>query len=80
MTRREHFRLDTQDLLVLMLILVLPLLPFKTLDDYAIGEIALRLAVLMYSCEFIIGKTQGKHLLPLNLMAGIAVLCLFWHL
>lgn len=79
MTRREHFRLDTQDLLVLMLILVVPLLPFETLDHYAIGEIALRLAVLMYSCEFIIGKTQGQRLLPLNLAACLAVLCLFWH-
>lgn len=69
MTRREQFRLDTQDLLILALVIVLPLLPFDALKDYPIGEFTLRLAVLMYSCEFIIGKSATKILLPLNGLA-----------
>lgn len=71
MTRREHFRLDTQDLLILVMIIVAPLLPFSPTNQQAIGEIALRLAVLMYSCEFIIGRSANKTLLPVN---GIAIL------
>jgi hypothetical protein len=74
MTRREHFRLDTQDLLVLILILAVPLMPFDSLSHYAIGEITLRLAVLMYSCEFIISKTSGRYLLPINIVAVVALL------
>lgn len=74
MTRREHFRLDTQDLLVLILILAVPLMPFDSLSHYAIGEITLRLAVLMYSCEFIISKTWGKTLLPVNIVAVASLL------
>lgn len=57
-TRREEFRLDTQDLLILAMILVVPLLPFESINRYAIGEFSLRLAVLMYSCEFLVGKSQ----------------------
>jgi len=71
MTRREHFRLDTQDLLILVMLMVVPLLPFDALNSYALGEFTLRLAVLMYSCEFIIGKSTGNTLLPVN---GAAIL------
>ena len=60
MTRREHFRLDTQDLLILVMIVVIPLLPFEPINRYAVGEFALRLGVLMYCCEFVAGKSQGK--------------------
>lgn len=56
MTRRHEFRLDTQDLLVLLLVIAVPILPFDTLDNNAVGEIALQLAVMMYSCEFILGR------------------------
>lgn len=60
MTRREDFRLDTQDLLVLLIVLIIPQLPFETLSANSIGEIALRLAVLMYSCEFLLGRSDGQ--------------------
>lgn len=55
-TRREQFRLDTQDLLILFMVLIVPQLPFNTLDKFAIGSTALRLAVLMYSCEFLLAR------------------------
>ena len=58
MTRREEFRLDTQDLLVLLLVLVVPQLPLKTLDSNDIGLVSLQLAALMYSCEFVLGKAK----------------------
>jgi len=74
MTRREQFRLDTQDLLILIVILVVPLLPFEPLNRYAIGEFTLRLAVLIYSCEFATGKTTQKNmLLPLNGAAMLSI-------
>jgi hypothetical protein len=73
MTRREQFRLDTQDLLVLVLILVAPLLPIDSISSYALGEITLRLAVLMYSCEFVIGRAQGRAALPLGAIAGFSL-------
>ena len=74
MTRREHFRLDTQDLLILVMIMVVPLLPFDSFNRYAIGEFTLRLAVLMYSCEFIVGKSGGRMLLPINGAALLSML------
>lgn len=75
MTRREHFRLDTQDLLILVVIVIVPLLPFDALSTYAIGEFTLRLAVFMYSCEFIIGKSATKtSLLPINIIAMLSIL------
>ena len=61
MTRREDFRLDTQDLLVLLLLLAIPQLPFETLSTNSIGEIALRLAVLMYCCEFLLGRGLRRY-------------------
>ncbi len=74
MTRREQFRLDTQDLLILVMIMVVPLLPFESINRYAIGEFALRLAVLMYSCEFVIGRSSGKALLPVTGVAVVSML------
>lgn len=74
MTRREQFRLDTQDLLVLLLVLCVPVLPLEALGRFAVGEVALRLAVLMYSCEFLIGRTGGRGLLPLSCAATSSIL------
>lgn len=78
MTRREHFRLDTQDLLVLVLIVVVPWLPFAPLKQFAIGEIVLRLAILMYSCEFILERAHGKAVLPLSGVAGASLFLTFF--
>lgn len=77
MTRREHFRLDTQDLLVLVIIVVVPLLPFEWMQQFAVGETVLRVAVLMYGCEFIIGRMQEKSALPLTGVAGFSLLYAF---
>ncbi len=73
MTRREQFRLDTQDLLILLIVVTVPLLPIESVSRHAVGEIVLRLCVLMYSCEFVLGRTQGRHLAPLGCMAGFVL-------
>lgn len=71
LTRREQFRLDNQDMLILAMILIAPLLPAASFNRYAVGEFTLRLAVLMYSCEFILGKSSAGKFLPVT---GVAVL------
>ncbi|WP_169713950.1 MraY family glycosyltransferase [Oceanicoccus sagamiensis] len=58
MTRKEEFRLDTQDLLVLLLVIIVPQLPFESLDNNEVGLISLHLAALMYGCEFILGREK----------------------
>ncbi len=56
MTRRQEFSLTTQDLLILLVVILLPLLPFDILDQYDIGRIALIVAVLMYTSEFVLNR------------------------
>lgn len=73
MTRREQFRLDTQDLLMLVVVLGAPMIPVEGFNEWAIGEIALRLAILMYSCEFLLGRTGGRGLWPVSAAAVASV-------
>ena len=73
MTRRADFSLDTQDLLVLLLVIILPQLPISGLDESAIGGITLQLAVLLYGCEFLIGRQQRNHFL-LNIASIFSLL------
>jgi UDP-GlcNAc:undecaprenyl-phosphate GlcNAc-1-phosphate transferase len=54
MTRKQEFALTTQDLLILLVVVLVPLMPFEALDEYAIGGIALIVAVLMYTSEFVL--------------------------
>ena len=72
MTRRADFSLDTQDLLVLLLVIILPQLSISGLDESAIGSITLQLAVLLYGCEFLLGKDGRNH----TLLNGTSILCL----
>ena len=61
MSRQEQFRLDTQDLLILLMVVIVPQLPLNISEDLAVSEMALRLAVLMYACEFLLAREDGKH-------------------
>jgi UDP-GlcNAc:undecaprenyl-phosphate GlcNAc-1-phosphate transferase len=63
-TRRQVFSLNTQDLLILLVVILLPLLLFGYLGHYEIGRIALRLAVLMYASEFILARSASLIALP----------------
>lgn len=57
MTRKQDFSLTTQDLLILLVVVFLPLLPFEIMEEYAIGQIALIVAGLMYAGEFILSRS-----------------------
>ena len=54
MTRSQEFTLTTQDLLILLVVVLAPLMPFEGIEQYAIGSIALIVAVLMYTSEFVL--------------------------
>jgi len=55
-TRREVFRLDTQDYLVVMLVAFTPLVvPYGT-DDVVVVRTVLYLAVIFYACEYVLTK------------------------
>ena len=76
MTRREVFRPDTQDGLVLLMIVMIPLLPAGEIAELELGRIALRSAALVYCCEYILScAPRSRHLL-LNAAAvgGMVVL------
>lgn len=75
-SRKEHFRLDTQDLLILAMVIIVPLLPIDALDEFAVGQIALRLAVLMYGCEFLLARGERNKLKLLNTGAVTGLLVL----
>lgn len=60
-SRKEDFRLDTQDLMVLLFVIIVPLLPFDSLNNHEVRTISLRLAVLIYSCEFILARSKSRH-------------------
>ena len=73
-TRKEQFRLDTQDLLILLMVLIVPQLPFNTLDKFAVGSIALRLAVLMYGCEFLLARGNRENHRCLSIGSAIGLI------
>jgi UDP-GlcNAc:undecaprenyl-phosphate GlcNAc-1-phosphate transferase len=60
MTRKDDFTLDTQDLLLLLAVVFLPMLPFQTLDSYSVSRIALTAFLLLYSVEFLINTGRGS--------------------
>ena len=80
MTRREDFSLNTQDILVLIIILTAPLLPFEAFNRYAIGDFVLKFSVLMYSGEFLIGRTQDRRIAPLASIASLSLVIGFFAL
>lgn len=74
MTRRQAFSLNTQDLLILLVVILLPLLTFDGLGQYEIGRIALTAAVLMYVSEFILSRKASLIVLPAA--SGLAAITL----
>ncbi|MFV8816197.1 glycosyltransferase family 4 protein [Haliea sp. E17] len=57
LTGQQDFRLTTQDLLILLVVLLLPLLPIEVVDRYALGRVVLLVALLMYASEFVLLRT-----------------------
>jgi UDP-GlcNAc:undecaprenyl-phosphate/decaprenyl-phosphate GlcNAc-1-phosphate transferase len=69
MTRKELFRLDNQDYLVLFIICVIPFLPLPDLQGVEIARINLRLVALLYVCEYLLGKNPANN----TLIKGAAI-------
>lgn len=59
MTRRELFRLDTQDVLVLLLLLASSVLVVGFDSGNQVLSAIIRLAVLLYAAEYIIGREKN---------------------
>lgn len=58
---RGKFRLDNQDLLVLVLLLGTFILPVTTHVDFQAGEMMLRLVVMLYAVEFLINCLNHRY-------------------
>jgi len=57
-TRREIFRMDTQDILVLLILLAAPLLTLGAVNDKLLVGAVLRLSLLLYASEYIISRIE----------------------
>jgi hypothetical protein len=78
-TRKDRFWLDTQDLLVLFIVLLGPLLPAELIGELSIGRLVLRTIVVLYCCEYLLGRGVNSSLL-LNGGAVSALLLMVIHL
>jgi UDP-GlcNAc:undecaprenyl-phosphate GlcNAc-1-phosphate transferase len=68
-TRHERFALDNQDYLVLLVVVLAPLVLLEQFDGEMITRSVLRLAILVYACEYVASK--GRHTRPVMNAAGI---------
>ena len=76
MTRRRDFSLTTQDLLILLVVVLVPQLPFEIMDEYAVSGIALVLAVLMYTSEYVINR--ATRMVAFSFAGALTGLALYW--
>jgi UDP-GlcNAc:undecaprenyl-phosphate/decaprenyl-phosphate GlcNAc-1-phosphate transferase len=58
LTRKDQFQLNNQDLIILFILLVGPLLPFEGEDGVKIGVMLFRMSILIYAIEYVISKSQ----------------------
>ena len=63
MTRREQFHLNNQDILILFILLLGPLLPLESEDGFNAGMMLFRIAVMIYAIEYLISKSSDRQLL-----------------
>jgi UDP-GlcNAc:undecaprenyl-phosphate GlcNAc-1-phosphate transferase len=61
MTKKEVFRFDTHDYLVMLLTIVVPLVLQPMLDRDDLTRLALRFALLVYVCEFLLGRQRRAY-------------------
>jgi UDP-GlcNAc:undecaprenyl-phosphate/decaprenyl-phosphate GlcNAc-1-phosphate transferase len=71
-TRRESFRLDNQDILMLVLLFGASTLPLATNINFAMADMMVRLVIVLYAIEFILHSMQKKIIFLQS--AGISVL------
>ena len=71
-TRKALFRLNNQDYLVMVLVLLTPVLPLQSSTGVNVGHFAFRALVLLYACEFVISKRPGMQ----PVLFGGSIACL----
>lgn len=59
-SRRENFRLDNQDLLMLALLLAASLIPATKDSGFATGDMVVHLVVMLYAVEFILNSLAKR--------------------
>lgn len=58
-TRKQYFWLTTEDLLMLMFILLLaPLLPFDFGEEFSVSQLIFRTCILLYASEYILSRGE----------------------
>lgn len=72
MTRHAYFRITPQDILVIFVALIIPSLPADMLHSYKLGEITIRVLVLLYVSEFLFNNSKNEK----HLMKYAALICL----
>lgn len=61
LTRKEQFKLDNQDILVLLILFAGPMLPNLSSVNDNIDIMLLRLAVMIYAVEYVINRQKGPY-------------------
>ena len=75
--RDKTFQVTPLDYLVIVLVVVVPNLPETHIDGDYIGEMAIKLVVLFYACEALLGMKQRKwNLLHISAVASLVVMSL----
>ncbi len=75
LTGQRDFRITTQDLLILLVVLLLPLLPIEMVDRYALGRVVLLVALLMYASEFVL--LRATRIVAVSAGCAVAALSMF---
>lgn len=78
MTRKEVFRPDNKDFLVLVLVLCVPFFPITGIDEFSFSRAVIWLAVLLYTCEFTLVR-GGRHkhgFLSIASVISLVIVCI----
>lgn len=73
-TRRELFRLDNQDILVLLILLAAPFLSSLSEDNRQLIGAVLRLAIMIYASEYIVVRAKKP---KISVCFGLIACCCF---
>jgi UDP-GlcNAc:undecaprenyl-phosphate GlcNAc-1-phosphate transferase len=73
--RQKGFKATPMDFLILVIALVVPNLPDSMIRSVQMGELAVKIIVLFFSFEVLIGEVRGSmNRLTLGVLAGLALL------
>jgi len=70
----KTFQITPLDYLVILLVIIVPNLPEVHLEDSSIGEMAVKLVVLFYASEAIMGhKVRGWNLMRIGVLSALSI-------